>query len=66
MGTALKVISFAYQNRSAIMRCYHHFIKHKVLFDDLIDMAEDHPDHPINRKKKEDQQKLIESYDAGG
>lgn len=66
MGTTFKILSFAWDNRKAISRAYHHFIKHRVILDDLLDMAEESPNHPNNKKKKEDQDRLIESYDAGG
>ena len=66
MGTALQVLGFAWDNRKGLLRAYHHFIKHKIILDDLIDMAEESPSHPNNRKKREDQARLIESYDAGG
>ena len=53
MGIALNVLSFAWTNRKAIARAYHHFVKHKVVLDELIDLAEDHPDHPKNKEKGE-------------
>ena len=49
MGAAISVLSFAWNNRRAIQRAYHHFVKHKVLLDELLDLSEKHPDHPMNK-----------------
>lgn len=64
MGSALKVLKFAYDNRRAIGRAYHHFVKHKVVLDDLLDMAEDSPKHPINAEKKKMNDDTLKSYEA--
>ena len=52
MGTAFKVLGFAWQNRKAIGRAYHHFVRHKVMLDDLLDLSEEHPDHPQNKEER--------------
>ena len=49
MGTALKILGFAWDNRRAIGRAYHCFVKHRVVLDDLLDLSEEHPDHPKNK-----------------
>ena len=64
MGTALSVLKFAYDNRKAIGRAYHHFVKHKVVLDDLLDLAEESPKHPKNALKNQIRQDTIKSYDA--
>ena len=47
----IDVAKYAWQNRKAIMRAYHHYVKHKVVLDDLLDLAEDHADYPEKEKK---------------
>ena len=51
MVTALKVLGFVWSNRKGIMKGYHHFVKHGVLLDQLVDLGADHPDHPANKNK---------------
>ena len=34
------------------MRAYHHYVKHKVVLDDLLDLSEEHPDHPDQVKER--------------
>ena len=46
---------YIWHNRKAIMRAYHtHVAHHHVMLDDLIDMAEEHPNHPANSEFKKD------------
>lgn len=52
MKVAFRVLSFAWQNRGAIQRAYHHFVKHRVMLDELLDLSEEHPDHPMNREAR--------------
>lgn len=64
MGVALKVLGFAWDNRRAIGRAYHHFVKHKVVLDELLDMAEDSPRHPKNVEKIEKSTRSMDPHDA--
>ena len=64
MGTALSVLGFAWNNRKAIARAYHHFVKHKVVLDDLLDMAEESPRHPETATKIEKSTKSMDPHDA--
>lgn len=52
IGLGLEVGKYVWHNRGAIMRGYHHFVKHKVVLDDLLDLSEEHPDHPENVEKR--------------
>ena len=52
IGTALSVGQYIWHNRRGIMRGYHHFVKHRVLLDDLIDLADDHPESPVRKEKE--------------
>lgn len=45
----LQIAKYAWSNRRAIQRAYHHFVKHKVILDDLSDLAEENPRHPENK-----------------
>ena len=53
MPLALKVAGFLWTNRNGIMNLYHHVVKHKVLVDDIIGYASEHPDHPMNKSTEE-------------
>ena len=64
MGAALKVLKFAFDNRRAIGRAYHHFVKHRVVLDDLLDMAEESPRHPENVAKIEKSTRSMDPHDA--
>ena len=64
MGMAIKVLGFAWDNRKAIGRAYHHWVHHRVALDTLIDYAEENPKHP--KKVREEQMKAVAAkvYDA--
>ena len=64
MGTAISILGFAWNNRKAIGRAYHHFVKHKVVLDELLDMAEKSPDHPKNAAKIEKSSRTMDPHDA--
>ena len=48
----INVAKYAWKNRRALMRAYHHYVKHKVVLDDLLDLSEEHPDHPVNKENR--------------
>ena len=48
----ISVAKYAWHNRKGIMRAYHHYVKHKVALDDLLDLAEEHPDHPKRKEER--------------
>ena len=52
LSLGVEAAKYAWHNRKAIMRGYHHFVKHKVMLDELLDLAEEHPDHPENKKQR--------------
>ena len=52
LSLGFEVGKYVWHNRGAIMRGYHHFVKHKVVLDDLLDLSEEHPDHPDNVEKR--------------
>ena len=54
LSLGIEAGKYVWHNRKAIMRCYHHYIKHKVILDDLVDMAEENPRHPANSEFKKD------------
>ena len=52
LGLGIEVAKYAWHNRKAIGRAYHHFVKHKVMLDELLDLSEEHPDHPENKEAR--------------
>ena len=52
LSLGLEVGKYVWHNRSAIMKGYHHFVRHKVMLDDLLELAEQSPDHPANQEKR--------------
>ena len=52
LSLGIEVGKYVWHNRRGIMRGYHHFVKHKVVLDDLLDLAEEHPDHPQNKEDR--------------
>ena len=52
LGLGIEVGKYVWHNRKAVMRGYHHFVKHKVVLDDLLDLAEEHPEHPESVEKR--------------
>ena len=52
LSLGVNVAKYAWHNRKAIMRAYHHYVKHKVVLDDLLDLSEQHPDHPDRVKER--------------
>ena len=57
----LKVLIFAWDNRKALQRAYHHFVKHRVVLDDLIDLACQNPKHPQHKEEKSCHTKTVRS-----
>ena len=52
LSLGFEAAKFIWHNRGAVMRAYHCHVKHKVMLDDLLDLAEEHPDHPDNKKER--------------
>ena len=53
LGTALSVGQYLWHNRRGIMRAYHkYFVPHKVVLDEILDLADEHPKSPVNQKKE--------------
>ena len=58
LNLGIEVAKYAWHNRGAIMRAYHtHVAHHHVMLDDLLDLAEEHPDHPTNQEKRANKEK---------
>ena len=43
---------YVWRNRKAIGRAYHHWVKHKIMLDGILDLSEEHPDHPANKEAR--------------
>ena len=52
LNLGIEVAKYAWHNRKAIGRAYHHYIHHRVMLDELLDLSEESPDHPANREKR--------------
>ena len=52
LSLGVEAAKYAWHNRKAIMRGYHHFVRHRVMLDELLDLAEEHPDHPQNKEQR--------------
>ena len=58
LSLGLEVGKYVWHNRSAIMRAYHtHIAHHHVMLDDLLDLAEEHPDHPKRVEERSNKEK---------
>ena len=52
LSIGIEVAKYAWHNRKALGRGYHHWVHHRVMLDDLLDLSEEHPDHPMNKEAR--------------